>query len=266
MTLPYETFAPANWQLPIIISAPHVGTELPLHVRDALNPDIAMQLPDTDWFVDQLYDFSTAIGAHLIKARYSRYVIDLNRPVEGPSLYTDARRQTEFVPTTSFEGVPLYKEGYVLDDTERQKRIDLYYRPYYEELQQQIDLALSKFGRVLLWDAHSIKRHVQSIQAAPFPDLMLGDRDGHTADPRLVEIALGELKASPYSVAYNSPFKGGQITRYHGRSAAGVYAMQLEMSQDIYMSDGMLDTEKTDRLKPVLQKTLLALAEGMASL
>ena len=263
MTLPYETFVPTRGQIPIIISAPHVGTELPLHVKDILNPELALQLPDTDWFVDKLYDFSKDIGAVLIRARYSRYVIDLNRPVEGPSLYTDARRQTEFIPSTSFSGIPLYPEGYVLDDEEKKKRIELYYKPYYEELHAHINRALSLFGRVLLWDGHSIIRQVPSIQAEPFPDLMLGDRDGQTADPKLIEIALTNLRSSYYSVTHNAPFKGGQITRYHGGFKKGVHAMQLEMSQDIYMTDGMLDSNKTSVLKPLLQKTLLALAEGM---
>lgn len=266
MTLPYETYVPSQGQIPVIISAPHVGTELPLHVKDILNPELALQLPDTDWFVDKLYDFSADIGAVLIKARYSRYVIDLNRPVEGPSLYNDARRQTEYIPMTSFAGLPLYAAGYQLDEAERKKRIDLYYKPYYEELHQQIERALHTFGRVLLWDAHSITRRVPSIQSEPFPDLMLGDRDGHTADPRLVEIALKQLRASSYSVAYNAPFKGGQITRFHGKAAPGIHAMQLEMAQDIYMTDGMLDPAKAALLKPLLRETLMALAEGVARL
>ncbi len=86
------------------------------------------------------------------------------------------------------------------------------------------------------------------------------------AKASLVAIALRELQASSYTVAYNSPFKGGQITRFHGHSAKGVYAMQLEMSQDIYMSEGLLDPVKTAVLQPVLQRTLNAVAKGLANL
>lgn len=261
----YDLFLPRSWTIPIIVSTPHVGTELPIDIKERLNPSAA-NLPDTDWFVDQLYDFANAIGAVQIRANYSRYVIDLNRPVEGASLYSDSRRQTEVCPSTTFEGVPLYKNDYVVDGAELQKRVELYYKPYYDELQTQIRAGLDKFGRVLLWDGHSITRLVKSIQAEPFPDLMLGDRDGHSSQPLLIDIAQNELSKSPYSVAYNSPFKGGQITRFHGHSAPGVYAMQLEMSQDIYMTDGMLDDAKSEVLKPVLKRTLEALAEGMLSL
>lgn len=261
----YDLYLPKSWTIPIIVSTPHVGTELPIDIKEKLNP-VASNLPDTDWFVDQLYDFANEIGAVQIRARYSRYVIDLNRPAAGASLYTDSRRQTEVIPSTTFEGVPLYKGGYVVDEAEFHRRVELFYKPYYDELHTQIAAGLKKFGRVLLWDGHSITRLVKSIQTEPFPDLMLGDRDGHTAHPRLVEIAQRELSQSPYSVAYNAPFKGGQITRFHGHSAPGVFAMQLEMSQDIYMTDGLLDDEKAGILKPVLRRTLESLAEGMIRL
>ena len=266
MLYPYEISLPLTQLIPIIISAPHVGTELPLEIKDVLNPELSASLPDTDWFVDQLYDFAGEIGAVLIKARYSRYVIDLNRPIDGPFLYKDSRRQTELIPTTSFQGVPLYPGNYSFNDHERERRIDHFYRPYYKALHTLIEATRMKFGHVLLWDAHSIKRHVEAIQPEPFPDLMLGDRDGQTAAPALVEAALAGLRNSAYSVAYNQPFKGGQITRFHGQIAQNLHAMQLEMAQDIYLTDGMLDPQKAAVLKPVLRSTLLALAKGMESL
>ncbi|MES2745489.1 MAG: N-formylglutamate amidohydrolase [Bdellovibrionota bacterium] len=258
----YDLFLPKTWKVPIIVSTPHVGTELPIEMKVLLNP-LAAHLPDTDWFVDQLYDFAGSLGVPLLRARCSRYVIDLNRPVAGASLYSDNRRQTEVIPSTTFEGIPLYQGDYRIDEAEFHRRVELYYKPYYEELKSLISAALNQFGKVLLWDGHSITRVVKSIQSEPFPDLMLGDRDGHTSHPRLVEIAQRELSNSSYSVAYNAPFKGGQITRFHGHSAPGVFAMQLEMSQDIYMTDGLLDQNKVAQLKPVLQRTLEALAEGM---
>ena len=261
----YDLLLPKTWSFPLIISTPHVGTELPLDIREHLNP-LAASLPDTDWFVDQLYDFASDLGVPLIRARYSRYVIDLNRPVVGAALYSDSRRQTEVIPSTTFEGIPIYKEGYTIDEGEFQSRVKLYYKPYYDELHSLIEEALRKFERILLWDGHSITRLVSSIQLEPFPDLMLGDRDGHTAHPKLVEIAQRELKSSPFSVAYNAPFKGGQITRFHGKAAQGVYAMQLEMAQDIYMTEGVFDEVKAAVLKPVLRRTLEALAQGVSRL
>ena len=40
----------------------------------------AQDLPDTDWFVPELYNFARELGASVIRATHTRYVVDLNRP------------------------------------------------------------------------------------------------------------------------------------------------------------------------------------------
>src|SRR5579872_6030399 len=71
---------------PLIISLPHVGTELPSELERQLTP-LALRLIDTDWYVDQLYGFARASGVSWLRARYSRYLIDLNRPPDDHALY-----------------------------------------------------------------------------------------------------------------------------------------------------------------------------------
>ncbi len=70
----------------------------------------ARLLADTDWHVDRLYDFAPAMGASVIAATHSRYVIDLNRPPDGSALYPGADN-TELCPTTSFAREPLHGPG-----------------------------------------------------------------------------------------------------------------------------------------------------------
>src|SRR6266446_5039299 len=64
---------------PLLVSMPHCGTWLPPALRPRLT-DAAQALPDTDWHVDRLYDFAAGLGAGILRATHSRYVIDLNRP------------------------------------------------------------------------------------------------------------------------------------------------------------------------------------------
>src|SRR5690625_8005672 len=66
-------------RVPLIISIPHGGTHLPEDISQNMNP-IARQLDDTDWHLSRLYGFVPALGASMVQANYSRYVIDLNRP------------------------------------------------------------------------------------------------------------------------------------------------------------------------------------------
>lgn len=263
-TISYIIHEPSVKAIPIIISCPHTGTEIPdeiaLHMTDE-----AKQTPDTDWFVHNLYAFAPAMGITLIRAKYSRYVIDLNRNPEGKRLYSDQRAETSLVPTSTFSLQPIYNED-LPSKTEIDRRYNLYYRPYHQKLTSIIQSFKGKWKNVLLFDAHSIKRHVPSIRLTPFPDIVVSDQLGKTAHPRLVSSTLSALSA--LQVAYNDPFMGGHITRTFGQPDSGVHALQLEMSQDLYMNEILTkrDADKERRVQLILQQLLQQLAKTLEDL
>jgi N-formylglutamate deformylase len=261
----FDLIRPTARPVPIVVSVPHCGTGLPPEIAARL---VETKLPDTDWFVDELYEFAPRLGITLIRARFSRYVIDLNRDPAGAKLYADGRQETELVPTRSFAGAALYR-GAKPDDAEIAKRRQLYYDPYHAEVKAQLEGLRSTFPHVLLWEAHSILRHVPTIRKEPFPDLMLGDRKGETAAAALSAAALGALRRGErWTVAQNDPFMGGYLTRTFGRPATGTHAIQLEMSQDIYM-DAVNAQRAPAKMKPVqtlLEETLAAVAAALARL
>ena len=92
-----------NKSSPILISIPHCGTEIPAHL--GLQTSIC---PDTDWFLEHLYDFAPQLGIAIIHARFARYVVDLNRNPSSVPLYNDGRILTDAIPTTQFDGTALY--------------------------------------------------------------------------------------------------------------------------------------------------------------
>jgi len=94
---------------PLVISFPHSGTYVPPELAARLRPE-ARNLPDTDWFVPQLYDFFRDLDASVIRATHTRYVVDLNRPPDGAPLYP-GQRETTVCPTESFSGEALYADG-----------------------------------------------------------------------------------------------------------------------------------------------------------
>ena len=94
---------------PLILSMPHVGREVPDHVRSQLTGR-ALELEDTDWRIERLYDFGEELGATVVRATASRYVIDVNRDPSGISLYP-GQATTELCPITDFDGVSLYRDG-----------------------------------------------------------------------------------------------------------------------------------------------------------
>ena len=72
--------------LPLLVSMPHVGTDIPDDIAASFAPAAAVKT-DTDWHLVQLYGFLQEMGASTLSARWSRYVIDLNRPPENTNLY-----------------------------------------------------------------------------------------------------------------------------------------------------------------------------------
>src|SRR5262249_32333919 len=66
-------------------------------------------------------------------------------------------------------------------------------------------------------------------------DLNLGTADGRSCGAGIGE-GLME-KVSGYSAVLNGRFKGGYITRTYGDPANGVHAVQLELSEAIYMEE-----------------------------
>ena len=254
---------PTNEEVPLFVSIPHSGFEIPDQLSSLFKNNTALPGPDVDWFVDRLYDFVPSAGGHLIHSRYHRYVIDLNRPKDSRPLYGDGRLVTELVPTKSFAGESLYEEN--PDSRQIQERIENYYRPYHEHIEKVLSSLVAKFGTVVFIEGHSIRRYVPKIYSGKLPDLILGDADGESCAETLSKTSLDALSNSGLEVAHNHPFRGGYLTRHFGRPAKGIHALQLEKSQDIYMNETNLEYDfgKAEKLKKVLEDWLLALLQEL---
>lgn len=257
---------PTAAEVPIVLSLPHVGTHVPDAIGRQLKPEQAASLDDTDWFLDRLYAFAPARGMAMLRANYHRWVIDLNRPPGQQPLYADGRITTGLCPTTDFYGNPIYCDNRSqLATAELEARRHHYFDPYHQALRERLDRLKSLFGHVLLWDCHSIRSHLPAIHPAPFPPLILGSAGGISASPVLIETALNCLGQSGFQTTHNQPFQGGYITRHYGRPAEQIHALQLEMTKCNYLDDTErhYHSWRADRLTPVLQQTLSALANQL---
>lgn len=259
----YINEAPAP-VVPIILSIPHCGTDFPDEIRDNFLPEQVESVDDTDWFLQDLYDFAAELGITAVYAKYSRWVIDLNRDPESAPLYNDGRIITGLTTTTDFLGNPIYKEGCEPDVEEVKRRLDKYYWPYYKQVQNLLDERVQQFGKVILWDAHSIRELVPTIRKEPFPQMILGDNDEQSADKKFIDITLKNL-SSKYQVNHNNPFKGGHITRYFGNPAKNVHGLQLERNKNLYMDDAErnFDEARANKMREVLKKNFEYLIEAI---
>ncbi|MCS7102096.1 MAG: N-formylglutamate deformylase [Burkholderiaceae bacterium] len=243
---------------PLLVSVPHAGTAIPAALRAAF-AERALALEDTDWHVDRLYAFARELGASLIVARLSRYVIDLNRPPENAPLYPGANN-TELVPTRSFAGLPLYREGGAPDAAEIERRRALYWQPYHEALAAELARIRAQHGYALLWDGHSIRSQLPWLFEGRLPDLNLGTAGGASCAPSLRDaLARALARQTRFTHVVDGRFKGGYITRRYGRPAEGVHAVQLEMCWSCYMEERppyAVDPARAAQIEPVLRALL----------
>ena len=228
---------------PLLISVPHDGRKLPEDIEAAMTP-AGRALPDTDWHVARLYDFARALGASILVAEYSRYVVDLNRPPGDETLYP-GQLKTGICPVETFAGEELYENSLAVDRDEREQREQSYWRPYHDKLRASLDDLRKRHGVALLWDAHSIPSRVPRLFDGELPVLNIGTNDGRSCPQAVEDAVAGVARDSSYSTVTNARFRGGYITRHYGDPDAGCYAVQLEMAQRCYMDENTLRYEPT---------------------
>jgi len=241
---------------PLLISMPHVGTRLPEELLASFSA-VGLQVDDTDWHIAELYEFALGLGASVIRPFHSRYVIDLNRPADGQSLYP-GQNTTGLCPLTTFDNLPLYREGCEPDAAEIARRLQVYWHPYHAALQAELERLKAVHGYALLWDAHSIRSVIPHLFEGELPVFNFGTASGAACTPGLGEdlLALAQQLAPQFPAVLNGRFKGGYITRHYGQPARQVHALQLELAQRSYMQEHApyaLQAALADQLKPVLQ-------------
>lgn len=248
---------------PLLFNVPHAGTEVPDGIRGRLTA-AGQRIPDTDWHIPRLYDFAGGLGATTMAARASRYVVDLNRPPTGESLYP-GQTTTGLCPVALFTGAPLYETGGEPDAAEISDRVATYWRPYHNELARQLERIKSKHGYALLFDAHSIRSRVPRLFEGRLADFNLGTAEGKSCGAGFEEAALGVLAdCQGFTWVANGRFIGGFITRHYGDPRAGIHALQMEQSQITYMDEDWpfaYDAPRAATAKAVLQDLILALLE-----
>jgi N-formylglutamate deformylase len=256
-----EIFTLHRGTVPLFVSLPHDGTELSKDLAARMTPS-ARRVPDTDWHVSRLYAFALEMGASMIVPKYSRYVVDLNRPPDDASLYP-GQNTTGLCPLVQFSTAPVYLDGQQ-PTTKREiaQRVKRYWRPYHDALTEEIARIRAQHGRVVLWEGHSIKSVVPFLFDGRLPDFNLGTSGGASCTAGLQRKLVTALEGQKdYSFVVNGRFKGGYITREYGRPLDGVDAIQLELAQCNYMNEDTFEYDETKAARvQALIRTLLEAA------
>lgn len=236
--------------VPLVVEIPHAGTDVPAEVAGTLLATRADLEHDADLFVDELFDDAPTVGAVLLTARCSRYVIDLNRFEQDvdQAAVPDAPDARAGVPRgvlwcETAEGHPALRKPLSL--AEFTQRLDRYYRPYHRALATELVALHERYGHVLVVSAHSMPSGPRGAGGAGDlrvrrADVVPGSRGRTSAGTAVIDAVDAHFRAAGLSVRHDDPYRGGATTARWGRPRDGFHALQIEFNRGVYMDEASL--------------------------
>lgn len=245
----FDIVRPAEWVGGVIVASPHSGSDYPAWflAESVLDPHLLRSSEDA--FVDRLIQPAVAAGAVMLTARVPRCIVDLNRGAEelDPAAIADtAIRRPDpriqsglgVIPRVVAQGRAIRRGK--LSAAEAQRRIEALWRPYHAALDLLMAEAVERHGRAILIDVHSMPREALLHLQAPPPQIVLGDRNGTSADPAISQTVHGALAEAGFRVRRNSPFAGAHVAAAYGRPRRGRHVVQVEIDRSLYMDEAAI--------------------------
>jgi N-formylglutamate amidohydrolase len=246
---PFLLDVPPNGPSPVLFNSPHSGSDYPQSLLDASRLDPLELRRSEDVDVDILFGGVVDCGGSLMRVKFPRAYVDVNRePYElDPKMFsgrlplfanTRSLRVASglgTIPRTVGEGHDIYRISPTVD--EALERIEALYKPYHRALARALLTAQRRHGLAVLVDCHSMPSAAVSRGDGMKCDFVIGDRFGTSADPAIPDGIEASLTAMGYSVARNRPYAGGFITEHYGNPYLGVHAVQIEINRGLYLDE-----------------------------
>ena len=253
---PFEIIEPIRLQSCLVLSSPHSGSIYPAAFLASTRLDPISLRRSEDAFADALFMGAVRFGMPLLRARFPRAYLDVNRePYElDPRMFEG--RLPSFVNSRSLrvagglgtiarvvgEAQEIYAKRLKVEDAIG--RIEALYKPYHRALRDLLDRAVAQFGQTLLVDCHSMPSCSASLSGGapgrddrPKADFVIGDRYGTSCGRAVADMIDDQLSEFGYTVERNKPYAGGFITEHYGQPAQGRHAVQIEVNRGLYMDE-----------------------------
>ncbi len=264
--------SPSQRRTPLLVEVPHAGLLIPEEIADEYVAPRDAIMRDADIYVDELYANAPALGATLLRACVSRYVVDLNRDQgdvdaatvpDHPHPVTLQPRGVVWRATT--DGRPILKRP--LAYQQLRARLARFYEPYHTALRQQLSSMHAQFGYALVLAAHSMPSTGRSLHpdsGARRADVVPGTLGRTSADARMIDLVDAHFREAGLSVRHDDPYRGGYTTLHYGRPQERQHVVQVELNRALYVDETTFErrTANWETLRAVLD----ALVEKLGAL
>lgn len=246
----HQVAVPAQWRTGVVFASPHSGRVY----SDAFMAQTSLSRlairSSEDAYVDDLLAGVPELGAPVLMAHAPRSYVDLNRAASelDPALIAGAPRGRHnprvssglgVIPRVVAERRRIYSGKLPLE--EAQARINAIWMPYHAELATLMDLAFDGFGWAILIDVHSMPSGAHGQLDRPSADIVLGDRYGASAAPRVTDAIEAAFVRAGFSVARNAPFAGAYIVQTYGQPLRGRHCVQVEIDRGLYLNEALVE-------------------------
>jgi len=217
----------ASEKLPILVTVPHCSTFVPAELRRLMMLRDAQINKMCDPFTDEIFDVPKA---HVIKARISRLVTDLNRAPDD--IESEAKlSKAGVVVSIDIDGNPIYKTPPSMDMI--MDRVSKYHDTFHDKVDEL------KPRMKFLIDGHSLRSVGPSTRVdagKKRADIILGNRDYTTCSRHMTNRIMKFFKERGFDVAINDPYKGAYLIGYHC-SRKGLPGIQIEVNEKLFMNE-----------------------------
>jgi N-formylglutamate amidohydrolase len=268
----FELTLPENGATPLLVEIPHAGLGVPDRIRGELVAPEDAVLRDADIFVDRLYAHAPQLGASLLVATNSRYVVDLNRAQDDVDASTVTGHPTAgsaqprgVVWRSTTDGRPILAKPLTYEQLVA--RLQRYYVPYHEALRRTLESLRERFGYAIVLAGHSMPsmgRSMHSDPGARRADIVPGTCGRSSADRRVIDLVDAHFRAAGLSVRHDDPYKGGFTTSHYGRPRERVHAIQIELNRALYVDEQTCKVKEPEFRK--LQQLLDQLVQKLGAL
>lgn len=246
MTRTFDVLPPTAAEIPVVVEIPHAGLAIdPIAMAYTIAPVRGIGR-DADLHVDRVYEGAAALGASVIVARTSRYVVDLNR---GPADFDGAAVEgggaaplpRGLVWRLTTEGEPILARR--LPRAELERRLASIYEPYHHAVRALLHDKRERFGFAVLLCAHSMPsqgRRGHQDAGTVRVDVVPGSRGRTSAAAEVIDAVERVTLDHGLTLKHDDPYKGGFATANYGRPAEGFHAIQIELARRLYMDEDQL--------------------------
>jgi len=189
---------------------------------------------------------SDRLDAALVMQRYSRLVIDCNRPLTAPTSITVVSEATEIAGNQGLAPQQVHA------------RVREVFDPYHDRIDAELELRRRAGRPTVLISVHSFTP-VFHGEARPWHVGLLYNRD-----PGFAQVLSDGFEGGAFTVGHNVPYSVSDVTDYtipvHGERR-GIPHVMIEVRQDLIEKEAGQD-EWADRLAGLLGQALTSFHKG----